>query len=87
MNDHLTSRLHDAPLQAATSRHEAMMAEARRIIDAGNDRGVVLRLTGGLAVRHYAIDLEFAELVGFQTGGPRVHMPSRTTSPGATKTS
>src|SRR5664279_350752 len=61
MNDHLTSRLHDAPLQAATSRHEAMMAEARRIIDAGNDRGVVLRLTGGLAVRHYAIDLEFAE--------------------------
>src|SRR5664279_6030385 len=61
MNDHLTSRLHDAPLQAATSRHEAMMAEARRIIDAGNGRGVVLRLTGGLAVRHYAIDLEFAE--------------------------
>jgi hypothetical protein len=38
-----------------------MMAEARRIIDAGNERGVVLRLTGGLAVRHYAIDLEFAE--------------------------
>ena len=61
MSDDLTSRLHDAPLQAATSRHEAMMAEARRIIDAGNDRGVVLRLTGGLAVRHYAIDLEFAE--------------------------
>jgi len=37
------------------------MAEARRIIDAGNVDGVVLRLTGGLAVRHYAIDLEFAE--------------------------
>jgi hypothetical protein len=56
-----TSRLHDAPLDAALTRHEQMMAEARRIIDAGNERGVILRLTGGLAVRHYAIDLEFAE--------------------------
>ena len=37
------------------------MAEAHAIIDAGNERGVILRLTGGLAVRHYAIDLEFAE--------------------------
>jgi len=37
------------------------MVEARRIIDAGTERGLVLRLTGGLAVRHYAIDLEFAE--------------------------
>jgi len=37
------------------------MAEARRIIDAGNEAQVTLRLTGGLAVRHYAIDLEFAE--------------------------
>jgi len=56
-----TSRLHDAPLRAATTRHEEMMVEARRIVDAGNDCGLVLRLTGGLAVRHYAIDLEFAE--------------------------
>ena len=37
------------------------MVKARRIIDAGAERGLVLRLTGGLAVRHYAIDLEFAE--------------------------
>jgi len=37
------------------------MAEAHAIVDAGNERGVVLRLTGGLAIRHYAIDLEFAE--------------------------
>jgi len=56
-----TSRLHDAPLDLALTRHEAMMAEARHIIDSGNEHGVVLRLTGGLAVRHYAIDLEFAE--------------------------
>jgi hypothetical protein len=56
-----TTRLYAGGLSAATSRHERMMAEARGIIDAGNERGVVLRLTGGLAVRHYAIDLEFAE--------------------------
>ena len=61
MSDSPTSLLHDGPLKAATSRHEDMMVEARRIVDAGNDRGLVLRLTGGLAVRHYAIDLEFAE--------------------------
>jgi len=56
-----TSRLHDAPLGSALARHEEMMSEARRIIDAGNENDVILRLTGGLAVRHYAIDLEFAE--------------------------
>jgi hypothetical protein len=61
MSDAPTSRLHNGPLQATTSRHEEMMVEARRIVDAGNDRALVLRLTGGLAVRHYAIDLEFAE--------------------------
>jgi hypothetical protein len=80
MSGHSTSRLHDAPLQAATSRHEAMMAEARRIIDAGNDRDVILRLTGGLAVRHYAIDLEFAErdysdidLIGLKRQTTEIH--------------
>jgi len=56
-----TTRLREGTLSATTARHERMMTEARRIIDAGNERGVVLRLTGGLAVRHYAIDLEFAE--------------------------
>ncbi len=61
MSDAPTSRLHNGPLHATTSRHEEMMVEARRIVDAGNDRALVLRLTGGLAVRHYAIDLEFAE--------------------------
>lgn len=61
MDEYATSRLYDAALDAAINRHERLMAEARRIINAGNDHGVVLRLTGGLAVRHYAIDLEFAE--------------------------
>jgi hypothetical protein len=61
MSDTPTSLLHDGPLRAVTTRHEELMVEARRIIDAGSDRDVVLRLTGGLAVRHYAIDLEFAE--------------------------
>lgn len=56
-----TSRLHDAALDVTIRRHERLMAEAHAIIDEGNERGVVLRLTGGLAVRHYAIDLEFAE--------------------------
>jgi hypothetical protein len=61
MSDPSTSLLRDGLLQATTTRHEEMMVEARRIVDAGNDRDLVLRLTGGLAVRHYAIDLEFAE--------------------------
>ena len=61
MDAHATSRLHDAALDATIRRHERLMAEAHAIVDAGNEHGVVLRLTGGLAVRHYAIDLEFAE--------------------------
>jgi hypothetical protein len=61
MDAFTTSRLHDAALDAAIRRHELLMAEARAIVDAGSERDVVLRLTGGLAVRHYAIDLEFAE--------------------------
>lgn len=56
-----TSRLRGAALDAALRLHSDLMVEARAIIDQGNARGVVLRLTGGLAVRHYAIDLEFAE--------------------------
>ena len=61
MDTFATSRLHDAALDAALRRHERLMAEAHAIIDAGTRQGVVLRLTGGLAVRHYAIDLDFAE--------------------------
>ena len=61
MDFQTTSRLRGAALDAAIRLHSVLMGEARTIVDAGNERGVVLRLTGGLAVRHYAIDLEFAE--------------------------
>jgi len=61
MDSPATSRLRGAALDAALRLHSDLMTEARAIIDLGNTRGVVVRLTGGLAVRHYAIDLEFAE--------------------------
>lgn len=74
-----TTRLYNDGLRGAAERHERMMAEARRIIDAGNEGGVVLRLTGGMAVRHYAIDLEFAErdysdidLIGLRRQSPEI---------------
>ena len=72
--------LAEPALAGAKTRHERMMDEARRIIDAGNDRDVVVRLTGGLAVRHYAIDLDFAErdysdidLVGLRRQAGELH--------------
>jgi len=72
--------LSESALAGAKTRHERMMDEARRIIDAGNDRDVVVRLTGGLAVRHYAIDLDFAErdysdidLVGLRRQAGELH--------------
>ena len=61
MDHTITSRLRGAALDAALRLHSDLMAEAHAIVDAGNERGVALRLTGGLAIRHYAIDLEFAE--------------------------
>lgn len=42
-------------------RSERLMAEAMDIIDAARERGVQLRLTGGLAIRRYCTDLEFLE--------------------------
>lgn len=41
--------------------HERLMTEARSIIDGGRAAGVVLRLIGGLAVRHHCTDLAFAD--------------------------
>jgi hypothetical protein len=41
--------------------HECMMGEARSIIDSARAAGVVLRLIGGLAVRHHCTDLAFAD--------------------------
>lgn len=41
--------------------HNDMMTESRHIIDAARSSGVVLRLIGGLAVRHYCSSLEFCD--------------------------
>jgi hypothetical protein len=41
--------------------HERMMAEARSIVDAARACEITLRLTGGLAVRRYCVDLRFAD--------------------------
>jgi Fic family protein len=47
---------------AATPRtSDLLMAEARAIVDAARERGILLRLTGGLAVRHHCTDLAFME--------------------------
>lgn len=57
-----------------------MMAEARRIVDAGNDHVLVLCLTGGLAPRRHALDLEFAEREYFKRlprVEPHAHMHKR----------
>jgi len=40
---------------------DAMLTEARRIVDAARDRHVVLRLLGGLAVREHCRALHFCE--------------------------
>lgn len=57
-----------APLKSGTDQAEpperasdALMGEAERIIDAARSYGVQLRLTGGLAVRHYCSDLGFMD--------------------------
>ncbi|HEX5642952.1 MAG TPA: Fic family protein [Thermoleophilia bacterium] len=42
-------------------RADRLMAEAMDTIDAARARGVQLRLTGGLAVRRYCIDLDFMD--------------------------
>jgi hypothetical protein len=49
------------PTDGRFARRERMMAEARSIVDAARASGVVLRLTGGLAVRRYCTDLAFAD--------------------------
>jgi Fic family protein len=42
-------------------RSDRLMAEAMHIIDAARERGVQLRLTGGLAIRRFCTDLDFLE--------------------------
>jgi Fic family protein len=42
-------------------RADRLMAEAMAIIDVGRQRNVLLRLTGGLAIRRYCLDLAFMD--------------------------
>ena len=42
-------------------RADRLMREAMAMIDAARERGVLLRLTGGLAVRRYCLDLAFMD--------------------------
>ncbi|MCL5734999.1 MAG: hypothetical protein M1274_05330 [Actinobacteria bacterium] len=50
-----------APLELILSTREDMIAEAKRIIDAAREQGIVLRLIGGLAVRFHCKTLDFCE--------------------------
>jgi Fic family protein len=42
-------------------RADLLMAEAMRMVDVAKERGVRLRLAGGLAVRRYCVDLDFVD--------------------------
>jgi hypothetical protein len=67
------------PLELVLATREDMIAEAKRIIDAASERGVVLRLLGGLAVRFHCETLDFCErdhgdidLVGLRRDAKRI---------------
>jgi Fic family protein len=47
--------------QVPLRRADRLMAEAMAIIDAARERGAQLRLTGGLAIRRYCLDLAFMD--------------------------
>jgi len=49
------------PLGLILATREDMIAEAKRIIDAAREQGIVLRLIGGLAVRFHCETLDFCE--------------------------
>jgi hypothetical protein len=49
------------PQQLILSTREEKIAEAKRVIDAARERGIVLRLLGGLAVRFHCESLDFCE--------------------------
>ncbi len=54
-------------METQTERHSSlaprteMLREARRIVDAARERGIVIRLLGGLAVREHCTVVEFCE--------------------------
>jgi hypothetical protein len=49
------------PLALILATREDMISESRRIIDSARERGLVLRLVGGLAVRFHCGSLDFCE--------------------------
>jgi hypothetical protein len=50
-----------APIELVLATREDMIAEAKRVIDSARERGIVLRLIGGLAVRFHCETLDFCE--------------------------
>ncbi len=47
--------------QEPVRRADRLMAEAMAMIDSARERGVELRLTGGLAIRRHCVDLDFMD--------------------------
>ena len=50
-----------APTELILATREDMIAETKQIIDAARERGITLRLVGGLAVRFHCKSLDFCE--------------------------
>ena len=67
------------PVALILATREDMIAEAKRIVDAAREKGIVLRLVGGLAVRFHCESLDFCErdhgdidLVGHRRDSDRI---------------
>lgn len=67
------------PLELVLTTRAEMIAEAKRVIDAAREGGIVLRLLGGLAVRFHCESLDFCErdhgdidLVGHRRDAERI---------------
>jgi hypothetical protein len=65
---------------AAVATRDAMVEEGRRIVDAARERGIVLRLFGGLGVRAWCDVIAFCErdysdvdLLGLRTQRTKIH--------------
>lgn len=68
-----------APLELVLATREDMIAETKRIIDTARERGITLRLVGGLAVRFHCKKLDFCDrdhgdidLVGYRRDAGRI---------------
>ena len=58
---HTTVKSEATQAQRPPRRADRLMAEAMDTVDAARAMGVTLRLTGGLAIRRYCIDLDFMD--------------------------